>query len=138
MSRLPRRNMLWQTVSPGNMFREIPTLRSAAHHDVAALPSLLTSFYINLSNRRNHILQPRQPLHYPPSWCARIYMCLYPMMTEGASPFMSDSSNQPDQPVDLLSHSLAPLSPNPTQSLLHLSIILSISFPMVVPSLGPE
>ena len=67
---------LWQTVSPDNMFREIPTLRRAARHDVDALPSLLTSLYINLSNRRNHILQPRQPLHYPPSWCSLIYVSI--------------------------------------------------------------
>jgi hypothetical protein len=57
------------------MFREIPTLRRAARHDAAALPSLLTSLYINLSNRRNHTLQPSQPLHYPPFWCVLIYIC---------------------------------------------------------------
>ncbi len=104
------------------MFREIPTLRCAAHHEVATLPSLLTSLYINLSNRRNHILQPTQPLHcdYPPSWCVLIYMCLYPMMTERTRPWMPVSSNQPDQPILLLSrsHALALLSlqirPNPS------------------------
>ena len=38
------------TVSFDNMFREISTLRRAARHDAAALPSLLTSLQLNLSN----------------------------------------------------------------------------------------
>jgi hypothetical protein len=38
-------------VSSDNMFREISTLRRAAHHDTDTLPSLLTSFHLNLSNR---------------------------------------------------------------------------------------
>jgi hypothetical protein len=54
-------------------------------------------------------------------------MCLYPMMAERVRPWMTDSSNQPDQPIVLLLRSRAPLSPTPTQSLLHLSIILSIN-----------
>jgi hypothetical protein len=39
------------TVSSDNMFREISTLRRAARHDTATLPSLLTSLHLNLSNR---------------------------------------------------------------------------------------
>jgi hypothetical protein len=33
-------------------------------------------------------------------------MCLFPMMTEWTRPWMPDSSNQPDQPILLLSQSL--------------------------------
>ena len=49
--------LLWEfptfssTVSSDNMFREISALRRAARHDAAALPSLLTSLHLNLSNR---------------------------------------------------------------------------------------
>jgi hypothetical protein len=39
------------TVSSDNTFCEISTLRRAARHDTAALPSLLTSLHLNLSNR---------------------------------------------------------------------------------------
>jgi hypothetical protein len=45
------------TVSSDNIFREISTLRRAARHDAADLPSLLTSFHLNLSNERLSSLQ---------------------------------------------------------------------------------
>jgi hypothetical protein len=60
------------------------------------------------------------------------------MMVEGESvSLMFESSNQSDQSIILLPRSSVPLYPViDTQSLLHLWIILSITFPMSVLSLG--
>jgi hypothetical protein len=63
--------LLWEfhtfssTVSSDNMFREISTLRRAARHDAAALPSLLTPLHLNLSNRFDRLssLQVRPDIY---------------------------------------------------------------------------
>jgi hypothetical protein len=79
-------------------------------------------------NRASCLSLPNRGSRFPLS----ILIYLYPMMAEGTSPWRPESSNQSDQ----LSRSRAPLSPNPIQSILHLSIIPSNSFPMAVLSLG--
>ena len=61
---------------------------------------------------------------------------LYPMMDEGDK-WNPGCLNLPNSPINQPFYSRAPPSPNPIQSLLHLSIILSISFPMPFLSLGP-
>ena len=82
----------------------LPTLRRAARHDATALPSRLTSLYINLSNRRNHTLQPIQKRQGDPG-------CLH---------LSNNPTNQPFYlPTPPFSSSLAPV------------ILLISSFPCI-------